>query len=216
LSGATGPDALLELRVRSGPFGDQFGRRPKGLTLARLAANGHTTDLGPLRSRLSEVIRTPSGRIELAPAMILEDIPRLKAALDEPDPPLVLIGRRTLRSKNSWLHNIRPLVGGRDRCTLKIHPLDAQREGVRHGDIAVVQTAAGSVEVLAEVDESMAPGVCSLPHGWGHDEGDPRRLVARTHPGVNSNELAEDSDLDPIAGTPVLNGIPVVVRGVSR
>jgi anaerobic selenocysteine-containing dehydrogenase len=212
LSGPPGPDALLDLRVRSGPFGDHFGHRPGGLTLARLAGNLHTTDLGPLRPRLDEVIRTASGRIELAPPMILNHIPRLVAALSETDPPLLLIGRRTVRSKNSWLHNIRTLVSGRDRCTLKIHPADAERHGVQTGEMAVVRSAAGSVEVVAEVDDAMAPGVCSLPHGWGHDVSDANRLIARQHPGVNSNQLAEDAELDPIAGTPVLNGISVVVR----
>jgi anaerobic selenocysteine-containing dehydrogenase len=143
--------------------------------------------------------------------MILNHLPRLVAALSETDPPLLLIGRRTVRSKNSWLHNIRTLVSGRDRCTLKIHPLDAQRYGVQHGEMTVVSSAANSVEVVAEVDDAMAPGVCSLPHGWGHDVSDPNRLIARSHPGVNSNQLAEDAELDPIAGTPVLNGISVVV-----
>jgi anaerobic selenocysteine-containing dehydrogenase len=148
--------------------------------------------------------------------MILKHVPRLVAALSESDPPLVLIGRRTLRSKNSWLHNIRTLVSGPDRCTLKIHPLDAKRRGVQHGDIVIVRSAASSVKVLLEVDDSVAPGVCSLPHGWGHDVNDPHRTIARMHPGVNSNELAEAAQLDPIAGTPVLNGIPVEVRSANR
>jgi anaerobic selenocysteine-containing dehydrogenase len=210
---ADGPEGLLELRIRSGPFGDQFGRRP-GLTLEGLARNRHTTDLGPLRSRLDEVIRTPSAVIELAPPMIVEQVSRALSSLFESEPPMVLIGRRTLRSKNSWLHNIRTLVSGTERCTLKLHPESARSAGLHQDDRATVQSRVGSVEANVDLDTSMALGVCSLPHGWGHDTADHRRLVAAAHPGVNSNALADDTELDPLAGTPVLNGIPVTVEKV--
>jgi anaerobic selenocysteine-containing dehydrogenase len=211
LSVAAGPDALLELRIRSGPFGDHFGRRA-GLTLEGLARNPHTTDLGPLRSRLDEIIRTPSGVIELAPPLVVAQVPGLVASLFEPEPPMVLIGRRTLRSKNSWLHNIRTLVSGPDRCTLKIHPDSARLAGLEQDDRARIESRVGGVEATVDLDESMAPGVCSLPHGWGHTAFDPRRIVAAAHQGVNSNAIADDTELDPIAGTPVLNGIPVMLQ----
>ena len=215
LAPRTGPERLLDLLLRSGPYGDRFGARPGGLTLAQLKGQPHGVDLGPLQPRIPEVLRTPSGLIELAPEQITADVPRLRAALDATrgngDGALVLIGRRQLRSNNSWMHNLEPLVKGRDRCTLLVHPSDAARLGLVDGGPAVVASAAGSVRLPVELSEEIMAGVVSIPHGWGHDATGAQLSVAAAHPGVNSNALSDASRLDAPSGNAVLNGIPVHV-----
>jgi anaerobic selenocysteine-containing dehydrogenase len=211
LDGLRGPERLLEVMLRTGPWGDGFGARPDGLTLARLAASPHGVDLGALEPRLPEVLRTPSGRIELAPPEILADLPRLRARLARPDAGIRLVGRRDLRSNNSWMHNIEHLVRGPARCTLWVHPDDARRLGLADGRPARVRARAGTVEVPVEVTDAVMPGVVSLPHGWGHDAPDIRLRVAAAHAGVNSNLLADTESMDPLSGNSVLNGIAVEV-----
>ena len=207
-----GPERLLDLLIRSGPYGDHFGARPDGLTLAVVEASPHGVDLGPLQPRLPEVLRTPSGRIELTPAPLVADVPRLRAAIGRGiDGSLVLIGRRQLRSNNSWMHNLAPLVKGRDQCTMLINPADAERLRLVDGDRASVTSSAGSVQVPVEVTDTIMAGVVSIPHGWGHDADGARLNVAAAHPGVNSNLLADSTLLDPLSGNAVLNGIPVQV-----
>jgi anaerobic selenocysteine-containing dehydrogenase len=210
-----GIESILDLRVRTGPFGDQLGRR-EGLTLATLMDAGHTVDLGPLRPRLAEVVRTPSGKVDLAPPLIVDDLDRLRAWNDEPAPDLVMIGRRSLRSKNSWMHNIARLVSGKNRCTLRLHPADASDRGLADGDDATLTSAAGDVRVAIEFDAAMGRGVCSLPHGWGHDVPGTGRQIAPLHAGVNSNVVGDASVIDPLSGTAELNGIPVTVSPVDQ
>src|SRR5215218_5668829 len=207
-----GPERVLDFMIRTGPYGDGFGDHPDGLTLDVLEQNPHGIDLGPLSSRLPEVLRTPSGKVELAPEPIVDDIDRLRAAVGrERNGHLVLIGRRQLRSNNSWMHNLPALVKGKDRCTLHIHPDDAERLGLGDGAVAVVRSAAGSVEAPVEVTDAIMPGVVSIPHGWGHDAERVRMGVASAHAGVNSNVLADESQVEPLSGNAVLNGIPVDV-----
>ena len=206
-----GPERLLDLMLRSGPY---------GLSLDGLLAAPHGIDLGPLEPRLPEVLRTPSGMAELAPEPLVADVARLEAALDAigdgaDGAPLVLIGRRQLRSNNSWMHNVDVLVKGRPRCTLLVHPDDAARNGLVDGAPAEVASRAGAVTIPVEVTESIRPGVVSIPHGWGHDRPGARLGVAGRHAGVNSNLLAEEDRFDPLSGTAVLNGIPVTVRPVG-
>jgi anaerobic selenocysteine-containing dehydrogenase len=122
---------------------------------------------------------------------------------------MVLIGRRQLRSNNSWMHNLNALVKGKDRCTALINPLDAERFGIEDGGRARVRSAAGEIEVPVEVSDEMMPGFVSVPHGWGHDVDGMRMGVASGHPGVNSNLLADESGVDVPSGNAVLNGIPV-------
>ena len=199
--------------LRVGPYGDAFGAEPEGLTLAVLEANPHGVDLGPHRERVPEVLRTPSGRIELAPEEIVADVERLQGALArELNGGLVLIGRRQLRSNNSWMHNLPALVKGKDRCTLHVHPDDAGRLALEDGGRAVVSSVAGQIEVPVEVTDGIMPGVVSIPHGWGHDAPGVKMRVAKDHAGVNSNVLASESQVDPLSGNAVLNGIPVEVR----
>ena len=211
LAARRGPERLLDLMLRTGPYGDGFGADADGLTLARLEAQPHGIDLGPLQPRIPEVLRTPSGRIELAPAPLVADVARLRASLDDRPDGVVLIGRRDLRSNNSWMHNVEVLVKGRDRCTLLVHPDDATRLGLRDQGRAKLAGPGGSVLVPVEVTDTMMPGVVSLPHGWGHDLDGMRLGVAADHPGVNSNLVAGTDALDPLSGTAVLNGIPVEV-----
>jgi anaerobic selenocysteine-containing dehydrogenase len=194
-----GPERLLDLALRTGP---------ERLTLAELEAHPHGLDLGPLVPRLPEVLRTPSGMIELAPAMLTADVERLRAALDtHQSGAMVLIGRRDLRSNNSWMHNVGLLVSGPERCTVLVHPDDAERLGL--GPRAKVSTAAGSIELPVHVTDEIMPGVVSIPHGWGHGDPGTALRIASQHPGVNSNVLADDQLVDPVSGNAVLNGIPV-------
>ncbi len=207
----TGPERLLDLMLRTGPYGDGFGARPGGLTLDVLLDHPHGVDLGPLESRLPEVLRTPTGMVELAPEPIVADVARLQAALDAPVAGMVLVGRRDLRSNNSWMHNVEVLVKGRPRCTLHVHPDDAARLGLADGGSAEVASRTGAVTIPVEVTDAIRPGVVSIPHGWGHDLDGVELQVARRYAGVNTNLLADETLIDPVSGNAVLNGIPVEV-----
>ncbi|MFJ1667644.1 MULTISPECIES: molybdopterin oxidoreductase family protein [Streptomyces] len=209
LTGDTGPERRLDMMLRLGPYGEGFGAAPDGLTLAKLLAHPHGIDLGPLKPRLPQPLKTVSGRIELLPRPIADDLPRLRAALRERPAGLVLIGRRHLRSNNSWLHNIPALTGGTNRCTLHLHPEDADRLGVADGDAVRIKGAGGEVTAPVEVTDVVRRGVVSLPHGWGHDRPGTRMRHAAIDPGVNVNQLLDGSLLDPLSGNAVLNGIPV-------
>lgn len=204
VAGRTGPARLIDLMLRAGPY---------DLTLADLEAAPHGIDLGPLTPRIPDVLGTPSGRIELAPEQITTDVPRLRAELDRTgNDQMLLIGRRQLNSNNSWMHNLEPLVRGKNRCTAHVHPKDAVRLGLVDGGLAVVRSRAGKVEVPVEVTDTIRPGVVSIPHGWGHDVDGIRTAVASAHPGANSNLLADDTLLDALSGTSVLNGIPIDIE----
>ncbi|MFF5758117.1 molybdopterin oxidoreductase family protein [Streptomyces longwoodensis] len=216
LTGEDGPERRLDLMLRLGPYGDGFGARPDGLTLARLLEHPHGIDLGPLRPRLPQPLRTVSGKVELLPEPIAADLPRLRQALTASPAALVLVGRRHLRSNNSWLHNVPSLTGGSNRCTLHVHPEDAARLGVRDGQPVRVRGAGGEVTAPAEVTEDVRPGVVSLPHGWGHDRPGTRLGHASTDPGVNVNQLLDGSQLDPLSGNAVLNGFPVELVPVAE
>jgi anaerobic selenocysteine-containing dehydrogenase len=204
--------ALLDLMLRTGPYGDGFGTDPDGLTLQSLAAESHGLDLGPLEARLDEVLATSSGNIELAPTPIIDDLDRLEAAVGGSlTDSMVLIGRRQVRTANSWLGNIEVLVRGREQCTLQIHPDDASRVGLESGSMATVASETGKIDVPVEVTDSIRPGVVSLPYGWGHDLEGMRLSVASTRPGVNVNILTSTAHFDPLSGNAVLNAIPVTV-----
>jgi anaerobic selenocysteine-containing dehydrogenase len=199
----TGPERILDIMLRGGPY---------DLTLDDVAAAEHGIDLGPLEPRLPEVLRTPSGMVELAPEAIVADVPRLAEALTESADGMVLVGRRDLRSNNSWMHNLPVLVRGPARCTAHVHPSDAARLGLDDGGVARVSSRAGSVEIPVEVTEAIMPGVVSIPHGWGHAVPGLDMAVAREHAGVNTNVLTDELDLEPITGTAILNGIPIVLE----
>jgi anaerobic selenocysteine-containing dehydrogenase len=210
--GGAGPARVVDLLLRLGPWGDAFGRRPGGLTLAAVQAAPHGIDLGPLQPRLREIVNTESGVIELAPDAMREDLPRLRRRLAGGAAPLVLIGRRELRWSNSFMHNLPALVKGRDRCTLQVHSADAGRIGLAHGGSARVTSRVGSVVAPVEVTDDLMPGVVSLPHGWGHGAEGSRLRVANARPGVNTNVLTDDQAYDEASGTGVLFGTPVTVE----
>ncbi|MGZ4678211.1 MAG: molybdopterin-dependent oxidoreductase [Acidimicrobiia bacterium] len=216
--GRRGPERMLDFMLRTGPYGDQFGAPgyEDGLTLAKLEANPHGIDLGALEPRLPEVLRTPSGKIELAPEAVVADVrTRLVPSLDRVhDGEMVLVGRRDLRSNNSWMHNVEVLVKGKSRCTLQIHPDDAARFGVVDGAPTRVRSRVGEVELPAEVTNGIMPGVVSIPHGWGHAGEGIALGVANRYAGVNSNLLADGELMDPLSGNAVLNGIPVTVEAL--
>ncbi len=207
LAAGPGYERRLDMMLRLGPYGDAFGARPDGLTLERLKAAPHGIDLGPLAPRVPEVLRTPSGRIELAPEPLVADATRLRESLGRDADRFVLIGRRHLRSNNSWMHNVPALSGGTNRCTLQMHPDDVAELGL--GDTAKIKGPGGEVLAPIEPMPGMRRGVVSLPHGWGHDRAGTRMDVAAREPGVNVNQLNDGRALDPLSGTAVLNGIAV-------
>ncbi|VEG58110.1 molydopterin dinucleotide-binding region [Mycolicibacterium aurum] len=211
LPAGPGYERRLDMMLRIGAYGDAFGANPDGLTLERLKAAPHGIDLGELKPRLADVMRTPSGLVELAPPQLVADAERLRDALGRPAEGFVLIGRRHLRSNNSWMHNLPALAGGTNRCTLQMHPADAADLGVE--DTAIVKGPGGELVVPVEMTEGIRRGVMSLPHGWGHDRGGTGQVLAASSPGVNANQLNDGALLDPLSGTAVLNGIPVVVSG---
>ncbi|MGH2749204.1 MAG: molybdopterin oxidoreductase family protein [Actinomycetota bacterium] len=214
LAGRGPVEQILDLRLRLGPYGDRLGERPDGLSLAVLEANPHGVDLGPLEPRLPNALRTASGKVELAPPEIVADVPRLQRALGSSANGLVLIGRRQLRSNNSWMHNVPTMVRGSNRCTLLMHPEDAARLGLSEGDVARVRSRAGEVDAPVDITDEMLPGVVSLPHGWGHGVPGVRLSVAGANAGVSSNDLSDEEIVDPLSGNAVLNAIPVTVEPV--
>jgi len=194
---------LLDERLRNGPY---------ELSLEKLEAEPHGVDLGPLQPRIPEILRTPSGRIELCPAPIAAGVRALEAPEPVPDNMLVVVGRRHVRTNNSWMHNVPALVKGRPLCTIQIHPSDADRFGLVPGGRAKVTSRVGQVELPVEVTDEIAPGVVSIPHGFGHDlPGVELSVARRASAGVNSNLLTDDLRVDPLSGNAVLNGVRVEV-----
>ena len=198
----TGPERLLDLALRAGPY---------GLSLDKLLAAPDGLDLGALDRRIPEALRTPSGMIELAPALLVDDLDRAAADLAHPVPDLVVIGRRQLRSNNSWMHNLRGLTTGKFRCTALVHPRDAARLGLAHGGGATIRSATGAIDVEVEISDAMMPGVVSLPHGWGHDQPGAQLARAAERPGANLNAVLDDAQRDPLSGNAVLNGVAIAM-----
>jgi anaerobic selenocysteine-containing dehydrogenase len=206
-----GPERMLDFLVRTGAYGEGYGRSPDGLSLEKLKEHPHGIDLGALEPRLGDSLMTTTGKIELAPEAIMEDVPRLVTAMGaESEGDLLLIGRRHVRSNNSWMHNIDVLVRGRERCTLMVNPEDAARRGLEDGSVATVASEAGELDAVVEVSDDMMAGVVSLPHGWGHDYEGTALAVASRRPGVNINRLSTGAT-DPLSGNAVLNGVPVTI-----
>ena len=207
-----GPEAILDVLLRMGPYGDGFDDAKEGLSLGLLEDNPHGIDLGALEPRIPDLLATPSARIELAAESIFSELDRMDGLLEESQPEgLLLIGRRHLRSNNSWMHNVKSLVAGRNRCTLQMHPEDAAQRSIEAGALAEISSRVGSLRVPVEINDDLMPGVVSLPHGWGHGQPGSRLAVAAAHRGVNTNRLTDGLPLDPLSGNAVLNGIPVEV-----
>jgi anaerobic selenocysteine-containing dehydrogenase len=197
-----GPTGVLDLGLR-------LGR--SRLSVSALRASPSGVDLGPLRPCWLE--RRPAGfRLDLCPAPFAADLPRLLAAMAEPPPPLVLVGRRDLRSGNSWLHNAPRLMKGGARCTLQVHPDDALRCGVTDGGQAELRSRVGAVVVPVEVTTDVRPGVVSLPHGWGHGREGVGWRLAHEHGGVSQNDVTDAARVDMLTGNAAFNGTPVDLR----
>ena len=209
-----GPERILDLGLRFGPHGKRLNPLGQGLSLKTLKASPHGVDLGPLRPVFPERIFTKQGTIDLAPDLFLKDTERLRARMESPSQgDLLLIGRRHLRSNNSWMHNTHRLMKGRDRCTLMMHPEDAARVGVSAGDIARIRSRVGEVEAPVEVTDDLMRGVVSLPHGFGHGRQGVRLGVATERPGVSINDLTDEHYLD-VSGNAAFSGVEVTVTAV--
>ncbi len=210
-----GPDRPLDVALRTGPYGDKFGKNPAGLTLAKVKASTASggVDLGPLMPRIPELLRTPSGKIELAPSQLLADLERAAADIQRPAPDMVIIGRRDTRSNNSWMHNLPILAKGPMRCTALVHPLDAERLSLVEGAMARIASTTSqgpkSIEAQVQLSTDMMPGVVSLPHGWGHNLPGTNLQLAAQRPGANLNALLDENLRDPLTGNAVLSGVPV-------
>ena len=193
-----GPRGLVDLGLRAGPYGGKLAAW-RGLSLSALLDAPHGVDLGPLEPRLPGALHTKDKKVHLAPDVFLADVPRLLRSLDEAPRDareLVLIGRRELRSNNSWMHNSPLLVKGPRRCTLKMHPSDAAARGLVSGERARVTSRAGTVDAAIDVSDEMMPGVVSLPHGYGHGRPGVRLSVASAHAGVSVNDLTDEQRVD--------------------
>jgi len=206
-----GPERILDLAIRSGPFGDGYGENPDGVSLQTFKDNADGIIFGHAKPCGKEAIKTPSGKIELAPEYLLKDIPRLEKAMSRTAPELVLVSRRQLRSLNSWFHNVPTMMKGSEQCTVQIHPDDASSHAINDGEQIKVNSEAGSVTAIAEITSDIHPGVVCLPHGWGHGIEGTRLQVANQHPGTNFNTLVPTTALDAISGNAAINGVPVTI-----
>ena len=204
---ATGPTPRqsLDAMLKAGPY---------GVSLAELESHPSGMDFGELQAgRFPERLRTPDKIIDCAPEEFLADLKRLAETLEAPrDHRLKLIGRRHVRSNNSWLHNSARLVKGKDRCTLMIHPEDARARNLGDGSLAEVSSRSGSVRLSVEVTDDMMPGTVSIPHGWGHNLPGVKMGVAQAHAGVSINDLTDERAIDPLSGNAALSGVQVEVR----
>ncbi len=202
-----GPERVLDLAMRLGP---------RRLSLAEVRRHPHGMDLGPLEPARARRVKTPDGRVRLAPPLLVEQVPRLERWIDTARKDgLVLIGRRHLRTNNSWLHNCQSLVKGPDRATLLMNPADTGRLGLVDGQQVRVRSRVGEVTVKVEATDTMMPGVVSLPHGYGHARAAATLRVAGALPGANINLLTDEDHVEPVAGTAILNGVPVTVESVE-
>jgi anaerobic selenocysteine-containing dehydrogenase len=209
------PTTILDMGLKAGPYGKAQGQLP-GLDFASLAAAPHGIDLGALKPCLPGRLVHEDKSIDCAPPSLLADIRRLlQAQEDSAHTDLLLIGRRHVRSNNSWMHNFRRLTKGKARHQLMMNPEDAARLALKSGQRVRVSSRVGEVSVELDVSDAVMPGVVSLPHGWGHGRAGTRMRVADRTPGVCVNDLTDDQDVDKLSGNAVLNGVPVTVVGLG-
>jgi anaerobic selenocysteine-containing dehydrogenase len=211
LGDTPGPDRLFDILVRTGLYGDAFGQDPEGLTVAKIAGTPEGLDFGPMEPQLPGRLATPDGLIDLAPARIIADIDHLRSTRDEVRPAgeLLLIGRRHVRSNNSWMHNLHVLAKGKERCVLLVHPADAATRGLVNGDMVEVATDIASISIRIEITDEIMEGTVSAPHGWGHDLADTATQIASRRAGANANAIIDERLFDRPSVNSVLNGVPV-------
>ncbi|MGU3309734.1 molybdopterin oxidoreductase family protein [Pseudomonas sp. M5A4_2d] len=202
------PAQMIDFGLRAGTYGDASSHQ---LSVAMLADHPHGVDLGPLTPNLAARLKTPNGQVQAAPAVILADLARFTAQPEPVANELLLIGRRHVRSNNSWMHNYHRLVKGKPRHQLHMHPDDLASRQLIDGQRVRVSSRIGmiEVEVLASLD--MMPGVVSLPHGWGHGRPGVQMTIASGQPGASANDLTDERQLDELSGNAALNGVPVQV-----
>ena len=220
-----GPERLLDLGLRFGHYGGKLNPFANGLTLKKVKAAAHGIDLGPLRPCLPERLRTADRFINLAPDLFVQDVERVKTRLanttsnGHSNDELLLIGRRQLRSNNSWMHNSERLVKGnpaKPQCSILMHPTDAAARNLKQGQEVLVTSRVGTITLPIELSDEIMRGVVSIPHGWGHDRDGNQLNVAQQHPGASINDLTDQSSIDAICGTAAFNGTPVTVTAVTR
>ena len=201
------------MELKNGPYGEQ------GMSLKKLIDNPHGIDIGPLMPCLAERIKTAEGKVQLLPQLYLDDLPRLNAVMKQSardkDYPFDLIGRRLVKSHNTWTQNSDRLIKGKNPCTLEIHPEDAKALGIEKGQLILVSSNVGSVEIEAAITDDIQLGVVSMPQGWGHNQKDTNMSVAATQPGVSINDLTDAQRVDTLTGNAALNGTPVAIRAIS-
>ncbi|MEO8673709.1 MAG: molybdopterin dinucleotide binding domain-containing protein, partial [Tahibacter sp.] len=194
-----------------------LARGTSGLSVADLLAAPHGLDLGPLRPNMLSRLETPSGAIECAPALMLAELERLgrQPAPDVSDASLRLIGRREIRSNNSWMHNAQRLIKGKRRHQLWMHPSDMLARQVVDGGRVRVRSRVGAIEIEVSARDSLLPGVVCLPHGYGHHHTGVQLSLASALPGESYNDLSDPLALDEASGNAALNGLPVWVEAVA-
>lgn len=210
------PTKLADQLLRLGPHGDRFLPWSNGLNMKKLERAPHGIDLGPLRPGLQR-IRHRGHRANIAPQPLMDALDAFVEDLRVPtgDDEVLLIGRRELRTCNSWIHNAPSMVSGRERCLLYVHPDDASRAGLADGDRAELASKVHRGEVVVHVTDEMRRGVVSLPHGWGHAAAAPWQKVAGSHPGVSANDWTDDQDVEMVVGQSILNGVPVRLSALA-
>jgi len=217
------PQHTLDMLFRIGPHGDRYLPWHRGINLAKVKASPYGIDLGPARPGFTHRLHHKDGKIHLAAAPLMHALDQLAAELRAreagaaaQDAPLLLIGRRELRTNNSWMHNVPALVSGRERCVLYVHPEDAQRAGLRDSEPAFLESRVHAGVVPVRVTDEVMPGVVSLPHGWGHAACVGGQSVAAAHAGVSANDFSDDQRVEGVVGQSILNGVPVRLRAVER
>jgi anaerobic selenocysteine-containing dehydrogenase len=203
-----GPKFLLNQGLKRGPYAD--------INLKKLNKNPHGIDLGPLQSWLPKALKHKDKQIHLNVDFYQADLDRVKEMMEQyDDSQLLLIGRRHVRSNNSWLHNSHRLVKGKPRCTLMLHPETAKQQGIKDGQNVKVTSRVGSVIIVAEVTDELMPGVVSIPHGWGHGRKGVKQKIAQAHAGVSVNDLTDDTLIDQLSGNAAVNGVPVKLEAIK-
>ena len=212
-----GPARALDAAMRFGAYGAGVNPLSDGITLDKVKRSRGGIDLGPLQPCMPERLYTSDKLIDLAPEVIVKDVARLRKLMESElnQEELVLIGRRQLRSNNSWLHNSARLMGGKNRCTLLMHPEDAQERKISDGETVVVSSRVGSLEIPVESSDAMMRGVVSIPHGFGHGRSGVVLDVATKKAGVSINDLTDEEHFDCLTGNAGFSGVPVEVKSAG-
>jgi anaerobic selenocysteine-containing dehydrogenase len=204
------PEMVLDMELKKGPYGEQ------GMSLQKLIDNPHGLDIGPLMPCIEDRIKTAEGRVYLLPQLYLDDLPRLNAVMTNPardeNYPFDLIGRRLVKSHNTWTQNSERLVKGKNPCTLEVNPEDAKVLGITKGQLLKVSSTVGEIEIEAVITDDIQQGVVSMPQGWGHNQKGTKMSVAATQPGVSINDLTDANRVDTLTGNAALNGTPVAIK----